>query len=119
MNDFDSEVSANFVAITGATVEEARNWLEIGGFVLEDAVNLYFSSKSNDVAQQDGPRTQRGESFDFDQDEDGVRRPDEVKRRRLLEFDYERINSKFVLKVMVVSLTLNRHWQDTSSFVCL
>ena len=41
----EEDLSTQFVSITGASPAEAMNWLEMAGFVLQDAVDLYFNSE--------------------------------------------------------------------------
>ncbi|KAJ1387670.1 hypothetical protein B484DRAFT_440129, partial [Ochromonadaceae sp. CCMP2298] len=46
-------VLEQFAMITGASPHEAHSWLEMAGFVLQDAVDLYFSSAG---AEESGAR---------------------------------------------------------------
>mmetsp|Transcript_8801 Transcript_8801/g.14640 ORF Transcript_8801/g.14640 Transcript_8801/m.14640 type:complete len:339 (+) Transcript_8801:73-1089(+) len=108
----ESALVGQFSAITGVNPTEATNWLEMSGFVLQDSIDLFFSANPGDhqqgqvsthtsstsgdaalaasLASSSDPVTQsnssRRGSFDdpFGDDED-IRRPDRVKRQRLLD----------------------------------
>ncbi len=80
-----SSIHEEFIAITGATLEEALTWLEIGQFDLQNAVELFLSSNqqattNSSVSQHENVTNQN----DF-YETDSVRLPDSVKRGRLVD----------------------------------
>lgn len=85
-----------FASITGASAKEAENWLEMAGFVLADAVELFFGSggqggQSEQAAESSNNKPSNKRTLDqsytrFD-DEDDVRLPDQVKRQQLVDTD--------------------------------
>lgn len=82
------ESCQQFVAITGASQDEALNWLEMTGYVLQDAVDLFFNSGgANHTTGSSAPalRGQHKHSFDDSyEDDENVRAPDKVKRQKLV-----------------------------------
>jgi hypothetical protein len=83
---------ADFVAITAVESEqEAQYWLEASQWDVSAAVELFFSSGGNSIGPVATTARQKaieenksaGRSADFD--DDYVRKPDEVKRQRLLD----------------------------------
>ena len=83
-----TDLCAEFCSLTGTDTDEAMNWLEMAGFELQDAVGLYFNATGEEVANQQGnlsrsSKESREEHF-VDED-DFVRKPDEVKRQKLMD----------------------------------
>lgn len=82
-----------FSSITGASAAEAENWLEMAGFVLTDAVELFFSSGGQGDQPTDSSSDRKSDKRDLDQayarynEEDEVRLPDQVKRQKLVDTD--------------------------------
>jgi len=82
-----------FTSITGASATEAENWLEMAGFVLADAVELFFSSGGQSGQPTDSSSGRSSDKRDLDQayagydEEDEVRLPDQVKRQKLVDTD--------------------------------
>lgn len=82
-----------FASITGASLKEAENWLEMAGFVLTDAIELFFSSGGQGGQPTDSSSDKSSDKRSLDQtcaryDEgDEVRLPDQVKRQKLVDTD--------------------------------
>ncbi len=82
-----------FTSITGASATEAENWLEMAGFVLADAVELFFSSGGQSGQPTDSSSDRSSDKRDLGQayagygEEDEVRLPDQVKRQKLVDTD--------------------------------
>lgn len=88
------DLVADFSAVTGATEVEAQNWLEMAGFVLEDAVQLFFGAGGQGDQPQGSADNVNGKSkgkhsyddpYSVLEDEDNVRLPDQVKRQKLVD----------------------------------
>lgn len=83
------DLCSQFAGITGTSSTEALNWLEMAGFELQSALDLFFNAAPGSNGQGGLPAgtSSRKHSFDdhYDFEEDEVRRPDEVKRQRLVE----------------------------------
>ncbi len=106
-SEISTELVANFSGITGADTVDAIKWLEIGGYILEDAVGLYFSNQQdasqslNHVNEQydsrsSGHSSSQGiPSHSYNNDLDEIRQPDRVKRQRLVEDTFS-IVSKYL-----------------------
>lgn len=77
-----------FASVTEASEDEALNWLEMTGFVLQDAVDLYFNSGGAEPAAGSASSGSRKHSYDQGfEDEENVRLPDQVKRQKLVDTD--------------------------------
>jgi len=93
--DISPEMLAQFAAVTGASLTEAATWIEMGGYSIDDAIELFFTSNQGSGAQQTTSKHERFEDYSnnfndtssggFDRDPDAVRLPDQVKRQRLVE----------------------------------
>jgi hypothetical protein len=83
----ESDLCAQFTSVTGTSATEALNWLEMAGFELQEAISLYFNSQG--VEERVTQLPAQKESYDdrFGYEEDEVRRPDEVKRQKLVDTD--------------------------------
>lgn len=83
----------DFTSITGASAKEAENWLEMAGFVLADAVELFFSSGGQSDQPTDSSNDRASDKRHLDQsyamydEEEEVRMPDQVKRQKLVDTD--------------------------------
>ena len=90
----ESDLCQRFCILTGASSVEALNWLEMAGFALEDAVELFFNAgdgghSSNASGTSNNKSTHEdhfasGRGFN-DVEEVRVRMPDEVKRQKLVD----------------------------------
>lgn len=72
-----------FLTLTGLESEEsAQEWLFLGNFDLETSVNLYFTSDTKTYPQpQHALKSRKTDEYD----EDGIRKPMETKRMRLID----------------------------------
>lgn len=83
---------AQFSAVTGASEVEAHNWLEMAGFVLEDAMQLFFEAGGHQHQNSTSSTTQSNkrsyeDPYSVYSDEDIVRQPDRVKIQKLVDTD--------------------------------
>ena len=90
------DIIEEFTSITGASVGEAENWLEMAGYVLADAVELFFgagvqdgrsANKDTSSSQKASEKRSHDQSYDRFDDGDEVRMPDQVKRQKLVDTD--------------------------------
>jgi hypothetical protein len=83
----EQNLCKQFSLLTGASSNEALNWLEMTGFVLQDAIDLYFDSGSSGGNLSNLPpapcEASAQEVIDFN--DDFVRKPDEVVRQKLVD----------------------------------
>lgn len=94
----DSNLIADFCGVTGASTSEAASWLEMCNFHLENAIELFFSNSSHQNQHSDHHHNQepvlsdqsiqRNETYGVGNDSDYVRKPDSVKRGRLMDESY-------------------------------
>lgn len=83
---------AQFSAVTGASELEAHNWLEMAGFVLEDAMQLFFEAggqqeQATNNSTSHGQKRSHEDPYSVYYDEDNVRLPDRVKIQKLVDTD--------------------------------
>lgn len=82
-----AELVEQFSGLTSTSSTEALNWLEMAGFELQAALDLFFNAAGGEevVTQPAHRKETHEERFDYDEDE--VRMPDEVKRQKLVDTD--------------------------------
>jgi hypothetical protein len=84
----EADLCAQFVSLTGTSPKEASNWLEMAGFELQEAIDLFFNSSGGQEEVVTQTSRQKGSYEDrFYHDSDDVRVPDEVKRQKLVDTD--------------------------------
>jgi hypothetical protein len=79
-----SSLHEEFVSITGASLDDALTWLEIGQYDLQNAVELFLSSNQNQTNTDHQNQNYVPKLNEF-VDNDVVRMPDSVKRGRLMD----------------------------------
>lgn len=96
----------SFIEATGASEYEAKNWLEIGVFDLDTAVNLYDQSNETSYGNQNNNESvyspnyletplQTNNDIYYDcGDVENIRKPDQIKRRKLIVDNSNSFNSK-------------------------
>jgi hypothetical protein len=87
------DLASEFSSITGASELEAANWLEMAGYVLADAVQLYFGAEGQSGPPNAAHSNNNKHKHSIDNDlgaydfEEEVRLPDQVKRQKLVDTD--------------------------------
>jgi hypothetical protein len=84
----------SFIKETGAAEDAAKKWLEIGEFDLKTAINLYYQSNESCFGNQNHENVEsiyspnyvpiKTNYCDYN-DEENIRRPDQIKRQKLVD----------------------------------
>lgn len=80
-----STLHEEFVSITGASLDDALTWLEIGQYDLQNAIDLFLSSNQHQQTHKNYQNHKDNPSLNDYVDADAVRMPDSVKRGRLMD----------------------------------
>tara|TARA_E500000178_G_C17032655_1_gene761399 strand:- start:2477 stop:3478 length:1002 start_codon:yes stop_codon:yes gene_type:complete len=76
-----------FIAITGCSHDEVDQWFQLGDNDLDRSVELYYNMNNIDTTDVSNI-VQENQKTDLDHD-DKIRKPDKIKRQKLLESDDE------------------------------
>jgi hypothetical protein len=107
----EGDIFGEFSSITGVTDEsEVVNYLAAADFQLQSAIDLYFAS----AIQSDGLKPKSSSTAGGLDEEEYVRRPDEVKRSRLMdESDLEH------LELIGMRITIQNFWDFKPTTILL